>query len=453
MRAFRTLYAKIFGWFWLTLIVGALLVLAVTAFTGSQPLGRRWMRLTQDMYAHSAVDFYETGGAPALRQYLTTLRDSSGMQASLLDEYQQDVLGGTPPPNVGRVLQQSIRTGKSNFHLGRIWTAATPVSYGPRRFFFVIEVRPLRGFFDGTFAIPALNRLMLALLVAGIFCFILTRHIVAPVRALQGASLRLAAGDLGTRVFPAIAPRDDELADTAKAFDQMADRIQHLIQKRQELLADISHELRSPLTRLSVSLELMRRGETDVLEQMQVDLDRMNAMIGQILLLTRLDLQPSRTSLGRVELKSILQSIANDAEFEVQGEDKTVLLRVEGNCSVRGDANLLRSCIENIVRNAVHYTVSHSTVEMTARTLIDPTGRSQCEIVVADSGPGVPEASLPLLFDPFYRVSESREQQEGGTGLGLSISQKIVSLHDGTIQAANRNDAKGLMVRLLLPSA
>jgi len=110
-------------------------------------------------------------------------------------------------------------------------------------------------------------------------------------------------------------------------------------------------------------------------------------------------------------------------------------------------------CIENIVRNAVHYTVSHSTVEMTVRTLIDTSGRSQCEIVVADSGPGVPEASLPLLFDPFYRVSESREQQEGGTGLGLSISQKIVDLHDGTIQAANRNDAKGLVIRLLLPSA
>ncbi len=116
------------------------------------------------------------------------------MQASLLDEHQQDVLGGTPPPDVGRVLQQSIRTRESTFHLGRIWTAATPVSYGPRRFFFVIEVHPLRGFFDGTFAIPALNRLALALLVAGIFCLILTRHIVAPVRALQVAALRLAAG-------------------------------------------------------------------------------------------------------------------------------------------------------------------------------------------------------------------------------------------------------------------
>ncbi len=94
MRPFHTLYAKIFGWFWLTIAVGALLVIMVTAFTGTQPLGRRWMRLTQDMYAHSAVDFYKTGGRRSLAAYLAVLKDSSGMDAALLDEHQQDVIGG-----------------------------------------------------------------------------------------------------------------------------------------------------------------------------------------------------------------------------------------------------------------------------------------------------------------------------------------------------------------------
>jgi signal transduction histidine kinase len=181
-----------------------------------------------------------------------------------------------------------------------------------------------------------LSRIGLALLVAAIFCLLITRHIVSPVRALKSAALRLAAGDLSTRVFPAIAPRDDELADMAKAFDQMADRMQHLVQKRQELLADISHELRSLLTRLSVSLELMRRGETDVVEQMQTDLDRLNAMIGQILLLARLDLKPSQVGFERVELRLMLQSIAPDAEFEGQNEGKTVLVRMDKNCWVHG---------------------------------------------------------------------------------------------------------------------
>lgn len=453
MKGLKTLYAKIFIWFWLTLTVGSLLVLIATVFTGTQPLGRRWARLTQDLYAHSAVDFYETGGKPALERYLDTLRDSSGIEACLLDERQQDVLGHPLPAHIDRTLKESLRTGESTLRLGRFWTAASPISYGQRRFTFVIEVHPMSGFVDGTFIFPLLGRLLLALLVAGVFCLLLTRHIVAPVRALQTAAMRLAAGDLTTRVMPVIAPRDDELADTARAFDQMADRIQILIQKRQELLADISHELRSPLTRLSVSLELMRRGEGDVLEQMQVDLDRMNTMIGQVLLLTRLDLQASQPVLERVDMRRMLEGIAHEAAFEVQDADKQVTVHMESDCYAWGDPNLLRSCIENIVRNAVRYTEPGTTVAMAAGTLTNASGRRQCEISVMDNGPGVPEAALPLLFDPFYRVSESRDRQEGGTGLGLSISQRVATLHHGKIQAENRKDSTGLIVRLYLPAA
>lgn len=179
---------------------------------------------------------------------------------------------------------------------------------------FVIEVRHLRGFLErGAFAKPLLEQLIMVLIIAGLFCLLLTRHIVAPVRALQVAVLRLAAGDLDTRVLSAIAPREDELTDTARAFDQMADRIQVLIQKRQEILADISHELRSPLTRLSVSLELLRRGESDVLDKMQSDLDQMNCMIGKILHLTRIDLQPAQASFAHVDLVPLLESIATNS--------------------------------------------------------------------------------------------------------------------------------------------
>src|SRR3989442_733952 len=129
MKHLRTLYAKIFGWFWLTVTVGSLLVLAVTVSSGSQPVGRRWMRLTQDMYAHTAIDVYETGGTPALTRYLTVLRESSGMEATLLNEAGEDVLGGTLSPHVARVVAASRRTGGSTFRLGRIWTAASPVKY------------------------------------------------------------------------------------------------------------------------------------------------------------------------------------------------------------------------------------------------------------------------------------------------------------------------------------
>jgi Signal transduction histidine kinase len=453
MKIFRSLYAKIFAWFWLTLTVGSLAVLLVTVTTGSQVIGQRWMRVTQDMYAHTAVDFYTTGGKTAVEQYLAILRTSSGMDACLLDETAQHALGGTLPPHVSVVLNRSIQTGQSTFRLGRFWTAATPVQFNGQRYYFVIEVNSIRGFLNRrTFAAPLLERVIVVLLIAGLFCLLLTRHIIAPVRALQEATLRIAAGDLDTRVLPTIAPREDELADTARAFDQMADRIQLLLQKRQELLADISHELRSPLTRLSVSLELLRRGETDVVEKMQDDLEQMNRMIGQILLLTRLDLQPGQAKLIPIDLVPLLQSIAADAEFEDLDNNKHVLVFAPEHCVVNADAGLLQSCIENIVRNAVRHTAPKSTVDITANQTVGADGSRQCRILVEDHGPGVPERALPCLFDPFYRVSESRDLREGGWGLGLAIAQKAVTLHHGTIHAANRVDQSGLAITIELPA-
>jgi signal transduction histidine kinase len=443
----RTLYVKIFGWFLLTATLGSLAVLAVTIFSGSQPLGSRWMRVTQDLYASSAVDFYESGGKPELARYLDTLRKGSGMDARLLFADGSDVLGVDVPPHTGDVLQQSRLTGHSSVRLGRIWTAASPVAYEGTQFYFVAEVHPLRGFLDGTFAAPLTGRFLLGLLIVALLCGVLARHIVRPIRALQHAALRLAAGDLNTRVLPAIGHRDDELADTARAFDEMAGRMQTLLQKRQMLLADISHELRSPLTRLSVSLELMRRGETDVLEQAHTDVDRMNEMIGQILLLTRLDTELAPPEFAKVSLLPMLRSIVEDAGFEGKQQSKTVTLDGDVDCIVMADANLLRSGLENIVRNAVHYTAVDTAVEVRARLV----GGSRCEIVVGDRGPGVPVEALPFLFDPFYRISESRDRAQGGTGLGLSISQKVVALHDGTIEAVNRDGAAGLIVRVTLP--
>lgn len=453
MKLARSLYAKIFVWFWITLSAGSLLIVAFTITTGTQPLGRRWMRLTQDMYAHTAVDFYISGGPPALSRYLATLRDSSGLHAALLDDRQHDVLNGPPVPGTERVLERAVSSGASNFHLGRLWTAATPVQYQGRQFYFVMQVRPFSGFFAGQgLWRPMLLRLILVLAIAGIFCFLLARHIMAPVRALQMAALRMAGGDLASRAYPSIAPRHDELADTARAFDQMADRIQQLVQKRQELLADISHELRSPLTRLTVSLELLRRGESDVFDKMESDLEKMNEMIGQVLLLTRLDLEPSRASFTEVDLAAMLSSIAQDAEFEVQAEEKHVTVALAGPCRVLGDTNLLRSCIENIVRNAAHYTAPSTVVEVAVRRFVSAHGHAQYEIKVRDRGPGVPPEALPRLFDAFYRVSESRDLREGGTGLGLSIAQKVAELHNGSIAAANRVDGPGLEIQLLLPA-
>jgi two-component system sensor histidine kinase CpxA len=239
------------------------------------------------------------------------------------------------------------------------------------------------------------------------------------------------------------------LADLARDFDRMADRIQSLLRKQLELLGDISHELRSPLTRLGVSLELVRRGETDAVERMQADLDRLDILIGQILTLTRLQTRGDRKTETPVNLRLIVEGVAEDARFEVKEDGKSVMISGADDCWLKGDPALLRSCIENVVRNAVHYTKPQTEVAVSL-ALVGGSSDS-ARILVADHGDGVPEEALGCIFEPFYRVTEAREHQTGGTGLGLSIAQRIAIVHGGSIRARNR-DGGGLEMEIRLPA-
>jgi signal transduction histidine kinase len=258
---------------------------------------------------------------------------------------------------------------------------------------------------------------------------------------------RIADGDLSVRASPAMGSRKDELADLARDFDRLADRIQSLLRKQLELLGDISHELRSPLTRLNVSLELVRRGKTDAVERMQVDLHRLDALIGQILSLTRLQTRGDPKTETPVNLRSIVESVVEDARFEVKEGGKSVVISRADDCWLKGDPALLRSCIENVVRNAVHYTKPQTEV---AVSLDFVGGSDSARILVADHGDGVPQEALDRIFEPFYRVTEAREHQTGGTGLGLSIAQRIAIVHGGSIRARNR-DGGGLEMQIRLP--
>ena len=444
----RSLYTKIFLWFCLTVVVTTSLVLLVAGLTGSQPFGRRWMAMTQDLYAHSAVDFYTTGGAPALQRYLAAIEAGSGIEGHLIDAEGKDVLGTPFPQHAEGVYRRLQRNGVSAGHLGRYWTAASAASAGGQRYIFVMEAHPLRGFMDGTFLRAFAPRLLGGALLVALFCLLLARHITRPIRLLEAAAVSMASGDLSVRTLPAMRGRTDELASMAAAFDGMAERIDTLLRTQRQMLADISHELRSPLTRIGVSLELLRRGETDVLEPMQADLDRLNVMIGQVLELTRLELQTSSASHRDVDLRGILEDIVESANYEGRGAGKSVRLASCGVCVVRGDDAALRSCIENIVRNALQHSAAGGVVDVT----LAAAGDGWVAVRVEDSGPGVPEDQLANILAPFFRVPGSSEAHPHGSGLGLSISARVVARHGGTIAVANR-EPHGLAVRLMLPCA
>jgi two-component system sensor histidine kinase CpxA len=441
----RSLYVTIFLWFCLTILVSTFLVLLVASLTGSRPFGRRWMAMTQDLYASSGKDFYTTGGAPALSRYLATIETNSGIEGHLIDSKGMDVLGGGVPPHTAEVYQGVRSTGHSMAHLGRYWTAASPVAGG---YVFVMEAHPMRGFLDGTFFNSMVPRLMGGTLLVALFCLLLARHITRPIRVLEAAATRMAAGDLSVRTVPAMRGRTDELAAMGVAFDSMAERIETLLRTQRQMLADISHELRSPLTRIGVSLELLRRGEVDVLEPMQSDLNRLNGMIGQVLELTRLELsEPLVVSPEHeVNVSAIVEEIVESANYEGRAAGKTVRLAMKGTYFVTGENGALRSCIENIVRNALQHSPAGSEIAV----LVSAGAMGWITVRVEDSGPGVPEEALPRLFAPFYRVPGSAAGHPEGSGLGLSIAARAAARCGGSVVAENRAP-HGLRVSVTLP--
>jgi two-component system sensor histidine kinase CpxA len=445
----RSIYAKILLWFWVVAIGAAAVVMIVAGLSGSQPRASLWMSLATGLYARGAVDVFLQGGKPALARYMSEIESSHGIRATLLDPQDQDVLGKGVPPGSAELFREAREAGQSRFRGGIVYTEAAPIWTPQGTFVLVAQVHPW-----GVLENPALVgglalKFLVALICTGLLCTVLARHIAAPIRALQAAAGRIADGDLSVRAMPAIAPRNDELANLARDFDRMAERIQGLLQKQQELLGDISHELRSPLTRINVSLELLRRGESDAIERMQTDINRLDVLIGQILTLTRLQVRQGQKIVTTVNLRSIVEGIAEDVRLEGKNEEKSVVLSQADDCWLQGDPALLRSCIENVVRNAVRYTKPQTGV-IIALNRVDKRGAPSARIQVSDHGNGVPQESLSRLFEPFYRVSEARDLRAGGFGLGLAIAQRVALLYGGKITARNR-DSGGLEIEIELP--
>ncbi|MBO0723925.1 MAG: HAMP domain-containing protein, partial [Blastocatellia bacterium] len=241
----RSLYAKIFLWFCFVAVVISAFVFTATVAIHSQSLGPRWMTGVLDLYARSAVDFYVHGGKPGLARYLDEIEQSSQIRATLLDPESRDILERGAPPGAKDVLEEARSLGQSRFRTFRHWRGASVIPTDEGNYIFVAEIMPSVSLLNFSELRTPLARLTIALFLGGLLCLVLARHITAPIRRLQNVAAQIADGDLSVKATPAIAPRGDELADLARDFDRMAERVQGLLRKQQELLGDISHELRS----------------------------------------------------------------------------------------------------------------------------------------------------------------------------------------------------------------
>jgi two-component system sensor histidine kinase CpxA len=282
-------------------------------------------------------------------------------------------------------------------------------------------------------------------------CLVIAHYLSKPIERLRNATNELARGNLDIRVGATIGKRRDEIADLVRDFDSMAGELRNQIQSERNLLSGVSHELRSPIARMRLALALARSADKpereEMLDRIEQDTIQLDSMLERILTVARLESGQYKPKFESLAVNDVLDDVLDDARFEAVATDATIEYTDDAIVSVNGDPGLLRSAIENIVRNALFYSGQGGRIEVRLR--VDD---GHAVLTVRDNGKGVPEEALPLLFKPFYRVDDSRGTTTGGMGLGLAIVRNAVAAHGGTVTARNVLP-HGLEVELRLPIA
>jgi two-component system sensor histidine kinase CpxA len=290
-----------------------------------------------------------------------------------------------------------------------------------------------------------------AMIVSALFALLLAWYVAAPLQRIRASTRRFAEGDLDARVGELRFGRSAEIIALATEFDAMAERIKALVESHRRLVRDVSHELRSPLARQRVALELARGGDaaqvSASLDRIERESDRLEAMLAQALELSRLETATGAAH-DSIALDALLDDVITNADYEGAPRGRKVVLAECERLALTGSHSALYSAFENVIRNALAYTAEGSTVSVRLT-------RSMGDAVVSvrDHGPGVPESELARIFEPFYRTDNARTRSSGGTGLGLAIAHRAIERHGGSIVARNAAaDGLEITIRLPLPS-
>jgi two-component system, OmpR family, sensor histidine kinase CpxA len=453
----RNLFLKIFLWFWLTfLIVGMTLVVVVVITRSNETMIAR-LSLYLPLEGKLASNIYEREGKTGLRHHFDQITESGtvSVEPYLFDENWKDVLGRNPSARAIEFAKAAREDSPLiNKFTGQNGFAAQQVigSSGHRYTILAVTHTPSVADLIRGLGFNTLFGLFAILLVGGLFCFWLARHIANPIVQLSEAAGRIADGWLDTRSKQSVRLRRDEIGRLGVSFDRMAGRIESLVHGQQRLFGDVSHELRSPLARLSVAEGLLRQcppeERAEYLDRIALEVEHLDQLIGQLLTLARIDSGADSGHKESVELSSLIQEVAVDGNFEARAKYCSVLVDSVDVCTTTGAREQLRRAIENVVRNAIRYTEPGTGVEITIRKQYAP-ALSRAVIQVRDHGPGVSSEHLEKIFLPFYRIPTINGDPTGGAGLGLAITERIVRTYGGSVGAANAPDG-GLIVNLEL---
>lgn len=449
----RSLYWKIFVSFWLATILIILTTAWVTsqiAQTSSQPAREQ---VFMDSYANAAVATYESGQQAALLKWLNQIGLSRHMSIYLLSSTGEIIGAGSTPESVKKVAENLIKDQLSEgiFTSGKLIVSHEILSTSGTFYRLVaVSEKPISYFVQIPWAGLTI-RLTLATFISGLICYLLSIYLTQPLRSLGMAAKSLGTGKLNTRVGRLRGHTKDEIAELSDEFDRMAEHLENLVSSKERLLQDISHELRSPLARLNIALELGRNKTNHLADnefsRMEKESSRLNELIGEILDFARLEKSTTELNLSHENLSDLISQIVKDANYEFGKQSPRIIWDAVAPCMLNLDKRLIHRAIENVLRNALHYSPPDQKVIVALQCA---STQQQVLIDIIDAGPGVPEDQLEKIFNPFYRVDKSRAKKTGGYGLGLAIAAKAILLHQGTIIAANTQDG-GLHVRITLP--
>src|SRR3974390_2634750 len=438
----RSLFLKIFLWFWFAMVLVVLTLLISSSYSESRNTRERdeaMDRTMSPLVADNFAEMFDREGTPGFSALLARGKGAFPWMPYLFDPSGAEALGRSVSPMALEAFRLALASrGAEVVHSGEArWVGQWVQVASGKPYVVVLEVnrRPPNPFLRAPSQVQLL-RFLAALLIVGAISIWITRHITSPILELREAANQLAQGHLAARVGSFSLLLADELGDLSKDFNHMADQVERLITSRQRLISDVSHELRSPLARLSVALGIAQRSANAerlaALVRIEREAQRLNDLLAEILRLAPLQSGAEKIAWQNLDLQALIRDVANDANFEASSQNRSVRVSASSPCHVVGNSDLLRSAFENVVRNAVDYTPDGTEVDLSLASSDD----RQCAFIrLRDHRPGVPISALQSIFEPFYRVENARERTRGGSGLGLSITDRALRPHGGSVRA------------------
>ncbi len=440
----RAIMGRLFLWFWATFIVTALLAIWGSRLffedleiVEAKPrevaeLNQAVERIYKDRFTdrpiHEAVD-----------------RNSRGMRGRLVAVDLRDyrlILGGGPPfrendkEDIIRLVNQStpiaVKRGAIKI-IGPVFFVRNDIRYALFNAKFDAPEEPAPPFF---------LLLVIAIITTSTLSWLFAKSLTNPILHIQGSAKRIASGDWQSRVGKA-SKRQDELGQLSRDFNKMAEQLENMWGSQKRLLADVSHELRSPLARLQMALGLAHQQNVDpeTLMRVEREADRMEALVAQLLTLSRAE--AGQISLNKQSLSVALNDVFTDANFEAANKNKQLHIQNVPNKIVMIDSMMFCRAVENVLRNAIRHSKLQTHVSFSESA-------ENWKIHITDDGDGLSLKECERIFAPFYRATLARERESGGVGLGLSIAKAAVELHHGRITAEPAKSS-GLQVTLSFP--